>query len=189
MDYDTLLAAAKADPVMADFHALRMAYVRSDQYAPYDMLGDAVVVLRDALTGGDLDAALTAINELLAFNYLDIETHMAADYVHMQRENHEASAYHRAFARGLIQALLATGTGRDFASAWIVINTAEEYTVLRVLGFTPGGQRLMKHEGHSFDVLIAKPRNGGDPAELFFNIDLPFNQLSHQLRDDDTGDS
>lgn len=187
MDYHTLLAAAQNDPAGADYHTLRMAYARSDQYTPYDALGDSVVTLRNALTGSNFGVALAAIDELLAFNYLDIDAHMAADYVYTQQENYERSAYHRAFARGLIQAIFDTGTGRDITTAWIVLSTSEEYTLLKVLSFSFGGQRLVEHEGHYFDVLTAKPLDGGDPVDLYFNIDLPFSHMGRRFQGNDPG--
>lgn len=171
--YEDLLAQAQANPQEADFHALRMAYVRSASYAPYMQDSAAIQALHAALPAGEMDAALAAIDRLLAFNYLDIEAHMAADYVHLQLEDQAKSAYHRAFAQGLIHALLATGSGRDFASAIIVISIAEEYVVLRVLGGRPEKQRLVGHEGHWFDVLTARHLQTGEVRDVHFNIDLP----------------
>lgn len=180
--YEDLLAAAQADPEHADYHALRMAYTRADSYAPYAQHNDAVFALRAALQAQNMPEALAACDAMLAFNYLDIEAHMAADYAHTALDNHAESHYHRTFAKGLIDAILTTGTGRDFASALIVIDTAEEYVVLRVLGLAPGRQQLVQHEGHWFDVLDAQASQG-DPLKMYFNIDLPYNWLQAQQQD------
>jgi hypothetical protein len=171
--YEGLLAQAQANPHDADFHALRMAYTRSDHYAPYMQDGESIQALHAALQAQNMEAALEAIGRLLAFNYLDIEAHMAADYVHIQLEDHAQSAYHRAFAKGLIDAILVTGTGRDFDSAFIVISVAEEYLVLRVIGLIPGNQQLVQHEGHWFDVLTARHPQTNEAMDIYFNIDLP----------------
>ncbi len=184
--YEDLLAAAQADPAHADYLALRMALTRSDAYAPYAQHSDAVFALRAALPAHNLPEVITACEDLLAFNYLDIEAHMAADYAHTLSDAPDRAAYHRTFARGLIQSVLASGTGRDFSSAWIVIDTAEEYVVLRVLGLVPGGQRLVNHAGHWFDLQVGRPRDGGEPVERYFNIDLPYTWL--QARQHDHGD-
>ncbi len=180
--YEKLLAAAQADPADADYHTLRMAYTRADSYAPYARHGDAVFALRAALQAQNMQAALAACQDLLALNYLDIEAHMAADYAHTVLEDHTAAVYHRTFARGLIDAILASGTGRDFGSAFIVIDTAEEYVVLRVMGLAPGNQQLRQHEGHWFDILYGRPAQG-DPLPVYFNIDLPYNWLQAQQRE------
>ena len=178
--YDDLLAAAQADPEGADFHALRMAYTRTDRYQPYGQDSEGIFALRDALTGGDFAAALEAAQRLLAHNPLDIEAHMAADYVHTALGEEAQAAFHRAFARGLIQAILATGDGRDPATAFIVISTTEEYTVLRVLGYVPGDQRLIRLSDHHFDVLTAHRPGSDETVEFTFNIDLPYGWLQRQ---------
>ncbi len=178
--YEALLAAAKANPAEADFHSLRMAYTRTDHYQPYVQDSENVLALRDTLRAGDFEAALEAAHRLLATNYLDIEAHMAADYVYTALSEGEQASFHRAFARGLIQAILATGNGRGPDTAFIVISTAEEYTVLRVLGYAPAGQQLIERAGHHYDVLSARRPGSDETVQFTFNIDLPFNWLQRQ---------
>ena len=104
------LAQAQANPHDADYHALRMAYTRTDWYAPYSQDAQTIQALHHALKSQDADAAIEAIDNLLAWNALDIEAHMAADFVYLQLGEHDKSNYHRAFAKGLIDAILATRT-------------------------------------------------------------------------------
>jgi hypothetical protein len=181
MEYQELLAAAQHDPAEADFHALRMAYVRSSAYAPYAHDEEHVEVLNAALPAGDLDAALEAIQGLLDTCYLDIEAHMAADYVYTMQHQQAESAYHRAWATGLIRAILATGDGRGYDTAYIVLSIPEEYTLLRVMGLRPDGQRLEQHAGHWFDVLNATHTESGRPLQVFFNVDLPRGWLERNV--------
>ena len=185
MDFDTLLAAARADPIGADFHALRMAYARSDSYAPYPHIHAtrvSVEAMSQALRAGDLDGAQEASAALLASNYLDIEAHMVADYVHTLRDSNGQAAFHRAFAQGLIRALVATGDGKSTRTAFIVLTTSEENTVLRALGYTMTLQALVQEDGHHYDMLRARHSRTGEEAEFYFNIDLPFGWLQRQKR-------
>jgi hypothetical protein len=182
MTYDDLLASAKSDPEGADYHTLRMAYARTDSYTPYIQDAENVGKLREALRDGNTGAALEAIDHLLAQNYLDIEAHIAADYVYTLLERYDQSAYHRTFARGLIQAILATGDGRGYDTAFIVLSVSEEYTVLRVMGFAPTGQQLIHHEGHWFDVLNGRHQESGGTISVYFNIDLPRRWLHDHLQ-------
>ena len=181
MTYHDLLADAQAQPAGADFHALRMAYARSDAYQPYVHDMTNVEALRAALLAGDLDAALVAVEHLLAYNYLDIEAHMSADYISVKQGNPERSAYHRAWATGLLQAIRSTGSGQSFEDAYIVLSIPEEYTELRLLGLKAGRQRLMQHEGHWFDVLEATHPQTGEAISVYFNIDLPRGWLDQQM--------
>lgn len=185
MEYDELLAAARTDPTSADFHALRMAWARSDAYAPYPhdrAIRVHLEAMSRALHVGDLDAALGASKDLLASNYLDIEAHMVADYVHTLRGSTAQATYHRAFAQGLIRALVATGDGRSPRTAFIVLTTSEEYTVVRALGYTVTLQALVEEDGHHYDMLRTRHARTGEEAEFFFNIDLPFGWLQRQKR-------
>jgi hypothetical protein len=183
MTYDDLLDAALQDPASADFQELRTAYAQSEDYAPYVHDTEHLEALRAALHGDDLPAALDAIEGLLDHNYLDIEAHMAADYIYTRLNDEENSVYHRTFARGLIDAILDTGSGRDFATAFAVLNVTEEYTVLRVLGFRPAGQRTIQHEGDWFDILSAQHPSRQETFEVYFNIDLPRRWLQDQMAD------
>jgi hypothetical protein len=185
MNYDELSAAARANPTAADFHTLRMAYARSDAYAPYvreRAIRISVEAMSQALRAGDLDGALQAAEDLLASSYLDIEAHMVADYVHTLRGSTTQAAYHRAFAQGLIGALLASGDGRSPRTAFIVLTPSEEHTVLRALGYTMTRQAVVQEDGHRYDMLQARHSRTGEAAEFYFNIDLPFGWLQRQKR-------
>jgi len=178
MTYREMLALAQQNPQDADFHALRMAYTRSAEYAPYSHDAERVATLGRALRAGDLAAALEASLALLDWNYLDIEAHMAADYVYTSLGDETESAYHRAFARGLIAAILATGDGHGPGGAFIVISVPEEYTVLRVLGLRAIQQALHQIDGHWFDVVDVQHRTTGASMQVYFNVDLPRGWLS-----------
>ncbi len=188
MSFHHLLADAQQHPDGTDYHSLRMAYARSPEYAPYTHDLEGVERLRDALQSGDLEAALLAVGRLLAFNYLDIEAHMAADYVYTMQGDAGRSTYHRTFARGLIDAIGATGDGRSPVTAYIVLNIPEEYTFMRLSGFTPGKQSLVTQNGHEFDMFeVQDPES--QASEVYFNIDLPRQWLEQQMHEPPAHDS
>lgn len=181
MNYRELLADAQAHPDDTDYHALRMAYLHSDEYAPYIEDTDTIRQLQHALPARDFDAALDAIDHLLELDYLDIEAHMSASYVYLQLEDHDRMHYHRTFAKGLIDAILATGSGTDFDHAVIVLRIAEEYVVLRVQSYAPTGQRLVQHEGRWYDILTAQHAETGTTREFYFDINLPRDWLENHM--------
>lgn len=184
MTFSDLLAAAQHDPAAADYLALRMAYAASEDYAPYSHDQEHLDLLRAALPAGDLSGAVDAIRGLLDYNYLDIEAHMAADYVYTQAQEPEKSSYHRTFAKGLIDAIMRSGDGRSFESAFVVISIPEEYLILRLMGFQSQGQRLIQQEGHWFDVLTAQHPQSEGTFDIHFNIDLPKNWLGQNIGGD-----
>ena len=170
--YDALLAMARENPAEADFHALRMAFVRTPHYQPYASDIESLDALGDALHGDDLDTALAQVKNLLNTNYLDIEAHISADYIYTRRSETAQATYHRAFARGLIDSIARTGNGRSFETAFIVITLAEEYTLLRMLGLQPQTQQLVQHEEHWFDVHNVRHGTSGEAIRVYFNVDI-----------------
>lgn len=193
MTYCELLAGAQRNPDGADYHALRMAYSRSPEYAPYAQDAEQVTALQSALKASNLGAALEAALTLLDRNYLDIEAHMVADYVYMRLGDDAESAYHRAFAKGLVAAIVATGDGRGPGGAFIVISVAEEHTVMRMLGLRMVRQALVQHEDRWYDVIDTHHPQNGEPLQVYFDVDIPrrwlSTQLSHAGRQDAPGES
>lgn len=166
MTYEELLKQAQLAPDKADYLTLRMAYTRSQDYAPYTRDLEAVEHLGQTLRLDKLDAAMEAIQQLLDIWYLDIEAHMAADYVYVRRQSNERSAYHRAFAKGLINSILASGNGQSFETAYIVTDIREEYVVLRVLGLRQHKQSLRQWGNSWFDVFDTQSANSSANVQI-----------------------
>ena len=110
MTYHDLLAAAQQNPQRGRFphaaHGLR-ARTPTPRTATMSRRSRRCATLPAA----DFDAALDAIARMLEANYLDIEAHIAADYVHTRLDQPDRSAYHRGFAQGLLGAIFDTGMG------------------------------------------------------------------------------
>jgi hypothetical protein len=172
VSFEELLEAARGDPSKADYKGLRMAYAGSADYNPYAREGDPDAILR-AFQAGDWRAARTAAERILQRNYLHVDAHMACAYASRQLGEEGAEAYHLAFARGILDSVFESGDGLGFETAFVVIDVAEEYAVLRALGIEPSRQSLVTQDGHEFDVFdVNHPKTGKD-ARLYFNIDLP----------------
>lgn len=81
----------------------------------------------------------------------------------------------------LVDSILRSGTGRDYASAFQVISVDEEYSVLRILQLEVTNQSLAAHEGSEFDVMKVKDTKTGAEGVVYFNVDLPKKWLNKQL--------
>jgi tetratricopeptide (TPR) repeat protein len=82
---------------------------------------------------------------------------------------------------GFITSILATGDGEGYESAYIVISTTEEYTLMEYLGFKVSGQFLSEHNGHYFDILTGIAPSG-EEKQVYFNIDKPLGSIGKILR-------
>jgi tetratricopeptide (TPR) repeat protein len=81
---------------------------------------------------------------------------------------------------GLVESIIATGDGRGYKTAFVVVSTSNEYALLHYFGLGSQGQSLQHHDGHSFDVL--KTINEyEEQQDIYFMIDIPFGHLSSTL--------
>lgn len=81
---------------------------------------------------------------------------------------------------GLLESIIATGTGKEFESAFIVVSVGNEYEILDYLDLYSSMQSLNSHNGQSFDILSAKDEYGAR-KDIYFNIDIPFTHLGNSF--------
>jgi tetratricopeptide (TPR) repeat protein len=85
---------------------------------------------------------------------------------------------------GLMEGILATGSGESMNEAWIVTSPSHEYSILSFLGKGSQMQSLLMNKGHHFDKLDSVDEDGKKQG-LYFNIDKPFGSLSMTFKTDD----
>jgi hypothetical protein len=178
--YDDLLAQAKQNATAVDFTALRYAYAESAQYNPYDP-NDAELYkfMVNAMNARDCTSAMKHAQAILEKNYVRINPRVASAICYRQLNQAQAAAHHDAMARGLMDSILASGNGATAQTAFVVIAVDEEYSAIAKLGLKSVRQRLLKNDGHRFDVLDVTDK-AGRTSTLFFNIDRLFAWYTRQ---------
>ena len=128
--YESLLEKARKGDAGLDFTALRMASA-----ARLAKASAADPELRkkmfEALHEDQWAAVIETGNQVLAQNYLDIDAHMFVASAYEKTHEPEKAAAHRTMGNGLIKSILASGDGRSFKTAFVVISVEEEYSVLK----------------------------------------------------------
>lgn len=180
--YEALVDRLKANDVTVDFKELRMAYAESQGYAPYGGDDEARKAMFAALRDKAYDKALEYAGKILKQNYVYINAHLVSSIAFGETKNLERASYHRRIADGLIQSILKSGDGKSPETAYVVITTAEEYTLFNVLGLRPVSQSLLHEKGHSYDKMDAKNPQTNQTTTFYFNIDIPFNWLANSLK-------
>ena len=168
-----LLEAARKDPSKTDWKALRLAYSKTKQYNPDAERVDPEPILQE-LKNGERAAAFVAVDRMMAGHWVDPEAHLYAADASERVKDKSREDLHVAFARGLHSALISSGDGRSFETAYHVLFIAEEYYILDgVVRLKHTGQALTVHEGHYFDIHTVETQ-GGDTVKIYFNIDIPW---------------
>ena len=184
MEYIGLLNLAKAQPSLVDFKNLRMAFAASEHYAPYESDLESEGSIAKLMEEERYQEAINLINSLLEKNYVNLHLHLKAVLAYRKMELDTKATNHRDFAFRLLDSIMNSGDGRSFDTAYVIIDTQEEHTMIAMLGFAFLQQRLVKHDGHDYDILTIKDNKTGEESEIYFNIDIPIKWLDNNIDSD-----
>ncbi len=181
-DYQTLLKRVMSFDRTVDFKALRLSYAETADYNPYGDDKAKKSEMFEALRNKDYDKAIANAQVILEKKFVDIEAHFVSSIAFSEMKNSERYNFHHFVTRALVDSILDSGDGKTPETAFVVIETGEEYTLLGMTGFEVVRQSLIKSNGHSYDKMETKHRKTGKTAVFFFNVDIPFNWLNKQFR-------
>ncbi len=181
--YDELVARAKTGDANVDYLALRNAYAESPHYDPYgSKLRELENEMFEAYRRADCAAVIAKAESILAVNFVHLDAHVVASLCHGKLGNEAAMRSERRIGRGLIDSILQSGDGKSEGTAFVVIEVAEEYSLMRALGLRPSNQALIHAQGHSYDRFDTQSNATGQEVVVFFNIDRPLAVLERELR-------
>jgi hypothetical protein len=180
--YFRLLESIKKE-ISTDYFTLRMAYTKTQVWNPYDAeLSAKYNTIRSLIDSSELTAALKITENILEQRFVDIDAHLYNGYIYKKLGDVAKSDYHYKINKGLIESICASGDGKSAQTAFIVISTTEEYCLLSWFKLHSDQQALLTADGHNFDLLKAIDQKTKKEYDIYFNIDLPFSQLSKNFK-------
>jgi hypothetical protein len=168
--YQSLVAAAKADPRSADWQALRFAYGdRPGVLAKDNALAAMVPEMVSAQQSGNCALASSKAERIIEGDYADGLAHAVASMCDTALGRPAEATSERDIASGIFKSMQ-TGDGLSYAGAFTVATVREEYELMAVRGRRVTRQSLQSHDGHGYDALQTTGR-GGDELTFYFLID------------------
>jgi hypothetical protein len=172
-DYARLLARVKAGDMMVDFKQMRFAYMDSPEYKAAKNTDAEAEAMIAAVNGGDFPAAIKNADVVLAGDYVDLDAHFAEYVAHRELHHDAESQFHKNVFDGLLHSITNSGDGKSEQTAYVVIQTHEEYVVMRTFGLTLNQQSLKRVNHHAYDVIDATDPQSSQKVMLYFNVDIP----------------
>lgn len=169
--FATMVTKLKAGDTKIDFKALRMASVdsKADDAGQPDRAEYQKAV--EAYNAKKFKAAISSCEKALEQGYIGIDAHMLVAVAYRESGNNEKFDFHKAVYLGLVNSILTGADGKSAKTAYVVIDVAEEYALLRALGLNRGNQALRTEDGHKYDVLSVTDPKTNQAREVWFNID------------------
>jgi hypothetical protein len=158
---------------------LRLSYAASKDYDPYNpAVAEAKKKCSELMKQKAFAAAIEEANRGLLGDKYNIDLLIAKAAAYRALGNAEKAGEVRQQWMALMDSILSSGDGKDFATAFRVISVDEEYSVLRIMQIERVTQSLVEHDGSQFDILSVKDPDAGREFQLYFNIDLPMQWLN-----------
>lgn len=172
VEFPALVRAAKTDPKFNQFGALRLAYAKTPQYAPYGWDDDPPLPPVTSGPAGPKERQRRSVEAMLDRSYANIKVHLRASRAYEQLGEKGKAKYHSEFARRLLGSIFESGDGRGADTAYVVIGVYEESILLASLGLGPSKQTLLKGRGGRY-----YDRIGPAGHAIYFDVTLPFKTL------------
>ena len=162
--------AAKADPKVADWQALRFAFADKPGFMALNMsLNETRKKMLAARRSGDFQTLLAQANAIIEKDYVDGQAHMLAAAAMSALQQPDAAAREQSIAVAIFKSIQ-TGDGLTPATAFTVISVSEEYELMAARQRQVTRQSLQNINGHAYDVLNTTGRDG-DAVTFYFLID------------------
>lgn len=179
-------AEADTSLTLEEVHCLYYGWVLQKDYDPYIALkeeDEALKILKqEDVSVKDARRALklldAAVEKAPTHLRLYMYRHYANTLVYGEDSKQVQDDAFRYIA--LISAIIASGHGDDFESAFHVAVVAHSYAVMNYFGFEPISQSLQYHEGMSYDVFELQ-ENEYEVEKLYFNVNQCLEYLSRSF--------
>lgn len=170
--YGELLARLKSGDLTVDFKQLRLAWVDSPEYQQAKDTDAQKKAMVAAINSRHFDEALTNAETVLANEYVNIDAHFAEYIANSELHHDDIAMFHKAVVNGLLKSIMDSGDGKSPNTAFVVINTHEEYALLRFMRLMPKQQGLIHSGGHAYDKMDVTNPKTGESQTVYFNIDI-----------------
>jgi hypothetical protein len=179
--YDEMVQKLKKGDLSVDFAELRMAYASTPQYGPEEGSDEAKDMF-GKLNAKNYMGALKIANAVLEKQYVNIDAHIVASDAYEVLHNDDAAKLHHDIVVGLVRSILDSGSGTSTSTAYKVISIAEEYAVMRVMGWRPGKQSYL-HEGkRSYDEMEMLNMKDNTMMTRYFDVTLSDEHMEKSLQ-------
>lgn len=153
-DYQTLARRVEAGDFSVDFHALRLACMKSKQCEPRATKADLAAINR---AGNDhqFDKIVEITERLIRQGFVNLEAHLDCAVAYEEMHDAAKSKFHRLVTRSLLGSILFSGDGKTKETAYQVIPTAKSIQPwLRRVFLTPvpAFQRLSSKRAATFTI-------------------------------------
>ena len=166
--YETLKTRVSAGDLSIEWSEFR-AVAADAGLTSYDWHPSRRRVLSD-IESGNLTAALSGAQAVIAHNMADPEGHLLAMTVFQRMDMDAASDRERNIVDALVKSIMSTGDGLSERHAWSTVSASEEeFVVNMVLDADTESQSVVRSDGRAYDLRTVRAEDGAQRVLWFRN--------------------
>ena len=170
-EYSVLVARAAAEDRSLDFHALRLAWLKSKAHKAINVNETELESdLFDAARSGDDARVRDAAVKVLSVDYINMFAHAVLRQACTKLHDDACAEQHHFVELGLLNSITTSGDGKTCKTGWEVVAIREEYFIVHMLGSTPLDQALVNGADGACDMLNVTGPDGKQQV-YYFRID------------------
>ncbi len=180
--YDSLVARVKAFDKTVSFYELRMAYINSDGYQPYDTRFNSVLIETGKLMSNNqyaeaLSVCEKALDSMFCSINLQFQCLVASNTLD---SGSKKTKYYAWVVSSMLKSVDSSGDGMSPETAVPVVSVAEEYFWLHFKKVTLIQQALVYSNHHSMDAMTVRDDTGKE-FTYYFIIDGMLQSMSRKI--------
>ena len=168
--YRDLVNRVKNNDFEIDFVGLIAAASDWDISAKYSNKAPNRKLMVDAFEAKDYRKSAELAEMVLEYEFTNISLHNAIANAYLELGKPNKAEFHKKVAEKLLEALLSTGDGKGFETAYCVQGINEEYMIMKHFGYKVSQQAAIGGNRSTYDALTGENSKTGETATLLFDI-------------------
>ncbi|TAL68884.1 MAG: DUF4919 domain-containing protein [Bacteroidetes bacterium] len=175
--YEYLLKRLKKGDMEINYFDFRMSFTKTRDYKPLNPALDSLrKKMIQNLNSKEYKNAVTLADSILKQEFVDMYAHYTCYYAFSALGDSVNAYYHEFIMDRLLNSIVESGDGKSKESAFLIINSNEEYFFIFIYKLKVIEKTFTNNNGEPIDVFKAVDPETKDSIELFFNTSLLIKQ-------------
>ncbi|MBI5324986.1 MAG: DUF4919 domain-containing protein [Ignavibacteriae bacterium] len=175
--YESLLKKVLKGSKEINFFDLRMSFTQSKNYKPANPELDSVrKKMIQNLNSKEYEQAIILADSILKQEFIDMYAHYTCYYAYTALGDSSKAFYHEFLMDRLLNSVVESGDGKTKESAFLIINSNEEYFLIYIYKLKVTDKSFTNLNGEPIDVFKAVDSETNDSFELYFNTSMMIEQ-------------
>ena len=173
--YSEYVKKVEAGNTNIDYEDLRFSFIKSKQFRVASQKSKEISQLKDSMYKEmnklNYEEIISLAKQILSIDYTNMMAHKVLSQTYDMMDDVANAQKYESIEMGLLKSIIQSGDGKSCETAWKVIQIAEEYFILDMLGVKLERQSIVSGGGLCDRMDVT---DEGVPATYYFDVSKVF---------------